>query len=246
MCGTVSFKRGDSFYRAGKVSFDYYSPIRCEATVKGTEDFYVTINTDEGGNLRTACSCPKLASVKTECQHIAAVLLALYEHQQQGTTPIVANGRQIDSATKQELTKGLLTIFTNQPKRSSGHQLHFENRQVLGVEFLCKPVEIQKGIELLGIQMEIDHVKVNNIRDFLSRVKEGNSSILADTFTFNPNQHCFLKETDDVIQLLSLVLQDEKAYFSTISDTLENTFTSDQLLIPPTSWEQLLSLLVIA
>ena len=48
MCGTVSFKRGDSFYRAGKVSFDYYSPIRCEATVKGTEDFYVTINTEEG------------------------------------------------------------------------------------------------------------------------------------------------------------------------------------------------------
>ena len=167
MCGTVSFKRGDSFYRAGKVSFDYYSPIRCEATVKGTEDFYVTINTEERGTLRTACSCPKLASVKTECQHIAAVLLALYEHQQQGTTPIVANGRQIDSAAKQELTKGLLTIFTDQPKRSSGHQLHFENRQVLGVEFLCKPVEIRKGIELLGIQMEIDHVKVNNIRDFL-------------------------------------------------------------------------------
>ncbi|MDR7080544.1 SNF2 family DNA or RNA helicase [Neobacillus niacini] len=246
MCGTVSFKRGDSFYRAGKVSFDYYSLIRCEATVKGTEDFYVTISTDERGTLRTACSCPKLDSVKTECQHIAAVLLALYEHQQQGTTPIVANGRQIDSTTKQELTKGLLTIFTDQPKRSSGHQLHFENRQVLGVEFLCKPVEIRKGIELLGIQMEIDHVKVNNIRDFLVGIKEGNSSILVDSFTFNPNEHCFLKETDDVIQLLSLVLQDEKAYFSAISDTLENTFTSDQLLIPPTSWEQLLPLLVKA
>ena len=80
----------------------------------------------------------------------------------------------------------------------------------------------------------------------MSGIKEGNSSILADTFTFSPTQHCFLKETDDVIQLLSLVLQDEKAYFSAISDTLENTFTSDQLLIPPTSWEQLLPLLVKA
>ncbi|MEH7177020.1 DEAD/DEAH box helicase [Neobacillus vireti] len=244
MCGTVSFKRGDSFYRAGKVSFDYYSPIRCVASVKGTEDFYVTVNIEETGTLRTSCSCPTLMSVKTECQHIAAVLLALYEHQQQGTTPVVTTGSQMDSAAKQELTKGLLTIFTDQPKRSSGHQLHFENRKVLGAAFLCKPVEIRKGIELLGIQMEIDYVKVNNIRDFLIGIKEGHSSILADTFTFDPNQHCFQKETNDVIMQLSTVLQDEKAYVSAMPETLENTFTSDQLLIPPSSWEQLLPLLV--
>ncbi|MEH7275706.1 DEAD/DEAH box helicase [Neobacillus vireti] len=246
MCGTVSFKRGDSFYRAGKVSFEYYSPSRCEATVMGSEDFYVTVNIEAGGTLRTSCSCPTLVSVKTECQHIAAVLLALYEHQQQGTSPVVAAGSQMDSAAKQELAKGLLNIFTNQPKRSSGHQLHFENRQVLGAAFLCKPVEIRKGIELLGIQMEIDHVKVNNIREFLVGIKEGHSSILADTFTFDPNQHCFQTETYDVIMQLGTVLQDEKAYVSTMPETLKNPSTFDQLLIPPSSWEQLLPLLVKA
>ncbi|MEH7114486.1 DEAD/DEAH box helicase [Neobacillus niacini] len=246
MCGTVSFKRGDSFYRAGKVIFDYYSPHRCEAIVKGTENFYVTVIQEKDGSFHTKCSCPKLASVKTECQHIAAVLLALNEHQLQGTTPIVANGRQIDSTTKQELTKGLLTIFTDQHKRSSGHQRHFENRQVLEAAFLCKPVQIGTGTELLGIEMEVDHVKVKNIRDFLVQVRKGNPSILADTFTFSPNQHCFQKETDDVIQFLSLVQQDETAYVSAISDTIENTFSSEQLIIPPTSWEQLMPLLVKA
>ncbi|SDN26238.1 DEAD/DEAH box helicase [Bacillus sp. OK048] len=246
MCGTVSFKRGDSFYRAGKVAFDFYSRNRCEATVRGAEDFYVTVIEEEDGSLFTKCSCPKLLSVKTECQHIAAVLLALNDHQQQGTTPIVANQVAIDSTTKQELTKGLLTIFTDQPKRSSGHQLHFENRQVLEATFLCKPVEIAKGTVLLGIEMEIDYVKVKNIRDFLVRVNEGHSSILADTFTFNPTQHCFQNETNAVIQQLIQVGHDEQAYVSAMLDPIANTFTSDQLLVPPSSWEQLHPLLVKA
>jgi SNF2 family DNA or RNA helicase len=246
MCGTVSFKRGDSFYRAGKVTFDYYSDDRCEATVKGTEDFYVTLNIEENGELRTSCSCPTLASVKNDCQHIAAVLLTIYEHQQQGTLPTVRSGEGVDSSTKQALTTGLLTLFTEQPKRKSGHQLHFENRQVLEVNFLCKPVKVEKGKTLLGIELEIGNVKVENIRHFLAQIKEGKQSVLSDTFTFNPNDHCFQKETDDVIQQLFHVQQDEKMYISTMVNELDDMFSPSQLLIPPSSWERLLVLLTKA
>ena len=145
MCGTVSFKRGDAFYRANKVTFENYSPDGCEATVTGTEDFHVIIEKDENGGLHTKCSCPTLASFQKDCQHIAAVLLSIYEHQRQGTSPIGPREPQSDSATNQELTEGLLTLFNDQPIRSSGHQLHFENRQVLDVEFTCKPVHHRQG-----------------------------------------------------------------------------------------------------
>lgn len=246
MCGTVSFKRGDSFYRAGKVSFDYISNDRYEATVKGTEDFYVTINKEESGDLRTTCTCPTLLSVKNDCQHIAAVMLAINDHQQNGMVPSVRSGEQVDPSTSQALTKGLLTLFTDHPRRRSGHQLHFENRQVLGVNFLCKPVKSGVGQNLFGIEMEIEHVKVENIRDFLVQVKEGKQSVLSDTFTFNPNEHCFQKETDDVIQQLYHVLQDEKMYVSPVTNDFVDIFRSDQLLIPPSSWERLLILLVKA
>ena len=60
MCGTVSFKRGDSFYRANKVTFNQYSSDFCEATVNGTEDFHVTIEKDVTGDIGTNCSCPTL------------------------------------------------------------------------------------------------------------------------------------------------------------------------------------------
>lgn len=244
MCGTVSFKRGDSFYRAGKVLFDYISNNRCEATVKGTEDFYVILNKDESGDLRTTCSCPTLVSVKNDCQHIAAVLLSLYDHQQQGTMPRVRLGDQVDPSTRDALTKGLLTLFTDQPKRPSRHQLHFENRQVLKANFLCKPVDIGKGRKLFGIEMEIEQEKVENIRQFLSQIKEGLPSALSDTFVFQTSLHCFHKETDDVIQQLFLVLQDEKLYAEALADSIEETLPSDLLLIPPSSLNQLLPLLV--
>ena len=181
MCGTVSFKRGDAFYRADKVTFETYSPDGCKATVKGTEDFHVTIQKDENGGLHTKCSCPTLDSFQKDCQHIAAVLLSIYEHQRQGTSPIGLREPQSDSATNQELTEGLLTLFNNQPIRSSGHQLHFENRQVLDVEFTCKPFIIDQGQYMFGIEVKIGPNKVQNIRMFLKQVKKGSYQL---TFQF--------------------------------------------------------------
>lgn len=129
MCGTVSFKRGDAFYRANKVTFESYHPDGCEATVKGIEDFHVSIEVDAAGGFHTKCSCPTLASFQRDCQHIAAVLLSVYEHQRQGTIPEGLNEPQSDASANMKLTDGLLTLFNNQPVRSSGHQLHFENRR---------------------------------------------------------------------------------------------------------------------
>lgn len=233
MCGTVSFKRGDSFYRGGKVVFDKYGPDHCEATVNGTEDFYVTIETDESGGLHTTCSCPTLSSVKTDCQHIAAVLLAIYDHQRQGTKPNISKGQPANQA----LTEGLLNLFNNQLKRSSGHQQHFENREVLDTELTCKPFTNENGQYLFAIKVKIGQDNVLDIREFLAAVKKGKPCQLSNSFTYNPSLHCFQKEADEVIQQLIQVLHDEKA--SGEPDT-------HQLQIPPSSWEQLQPLLIKA
>ena len=78
-----------------------------------------------------------------------------------------------DSSANQHLTKGLLTLFNDQPIRSSGHQLHFENRKMLHVEFICKLVTIGKGRQMFGIEVKIGSIEVKKIRDFLEHVKSG-------------------------------------------------------------------------
>ena len=77
MCGTVSFKRGEAFCRANKVTFISYRANFCEAFVKGAEDFHVTIEKDNAGRIQPSCSCPTLGDFSKSCQHVAAVLLAI-------------------------------------------------------------------------------------------------------------------------------------------------------------------------
>lgn len=234
MCGTVSFKKGETFYRANKVTFEDYSSNSCEATVTGKEDFHIMIDKGENGDLRTTCSCPKLTSIKHDCQHVAAVLLSIYEHKRRGTVPAITN---------RALTDGLLTLFDNNSKRSSKHQLHFEDREVLEAAFLCKPIVIGDGQNMFGIEMRIGTNHVQNIRSFLEQVAVANASQLSDSFIYDPQVHCFEEETDAVIQQLVQVTRDEKVYVDTNLDELAYEKSKDTLLIPPSSWEQLVPLL---
>ena len=64
MCGAVSFKRGEAFYRANKVTFESYHPDGCEATVKGMEDFHVTIEVDAVGGFRRNAAVLRLLPFK--------------------------------------------------------------------------------------------------------------------------------------------------------------------------------------
>ena len=240
MCGTVSFKRGDSFYRASKVTFNQYSSDFCEATVNGTEDFHVTIEKDVTGDIQTQCSCPTLPNFQQCCQHIAAVLLAIYEHQRQGTFPIVVQDTQSNYG---ELTKDFMTIFNDRPTRTSGHQLHFEKREVLEVVFTCKPFSIGKGQYLFGIEVEIGHMKLQNIRDFLQDVKQGEPSTLSPTFRYDPSLHCFLNDSDAVIHQLIRVVHDEKAFLEALPNLSDCTVRNQTLLIPPSTWGGLVPLL---
>lgn len=234
MCGTVSFKRGDSFYRANKVRIEKYSAERCEATVIGSEDFHVIIEKDGEEGFHATCSCPKLASIKQECQHIAAVLMMINEHQRLGTIPI----QESDSPSiSTALTDGLLSIFDEQAlKHSSSQQLHFEKREVLHTEFFCKLVTISKGQQLFGITIAINQIPIQNIRAFLKKVKEGKAILLSQVFQYEPSQHCLSNEANAVIQQLIKVTYDENLY-------IDEQLDSNILLIPPSSWERLFPIL---
>ena len=237
MCGMVSFKRGDSFFRANKVSFHEYSPDQTFATVNGKENFHVTISRDRNGDLMTKCSCPKLASFDKDCQHIAAVLLSIYAHQRQGATPIQPN-----TASDQLLTNGLLTLFDDQPIRKSGHQLHFETRQVLDAQFTCKP--IGKEQQMLALEVMVEETNVENIRAFLAHVKQGLPIKLSNLFTYDPYIHCFSKETDDVMVELAQIVADEK--ISNGNWLLANANQANyqhQLEVSPSSWDRIVPLL---
>lgn len=241
MCGTVSFKRGDSFYRANKVMIHHISSNHCEATVTGVEDFRVVVDTDESGAIRTSCTCPKLASIKNDCQHVAAVLVALYERQRKGMNGL--NSRMSEHPNGNVLTENLFTLFNDQFIRSSGRERHFENRQLLHAEFICKLVTSISGQYKLGIELEVNSIQVQHIRSFLMQLREGKPTIISPTFTYDPGLHCFSQETDAIIQQLMKIVVDEHAFADMMKGKDNELFFEDMLIIPSSSWERLLPFL---
>lgn len=224
MCGNISFKRGEAFHRAHKIEIQEYTANNCEAIVHAGEDFYVQIVKDDTGAFQTSCSCPTLASFQKDCQHIAAVLITIQDIQ------------QAEHAPKSELAEGLLSIFQEQPKRTTGHQVHFEDRQVLPLEFICRPITVGNNQLMMGIELQLDKVPILNINDFLDNLSKGKQSVVSLLFTYNPLIHCFEREADRILQELILIT---RAKYREEHDS-ESTST---LLLPPAFWERLVPLL---
>ncbi len=237
-CGTVSFKRGDAFYRGNHVTFQEYKPTKCKATVTGVEDFHVTIELASDGSLVTECSCPKLTSFQKDCQHIAAVLIGIYEQQHIS----VSIPRNTDAEPNP--TDHFLTLFDHQPKRSSVHQLHFENRQVLKTHFICKPVTDINGQSIMGIELQIDQTSVQPIRPFLMSVAERVPTEINPSLIYDPNHHCFIKEHDEILQQLIQVIQDEKMMLEAQAKKINKG--DGVLLLPPSAWDKLVPFLTSA
>ncbi|RFB17083.1 helicase SNF [Bacillus sp. HNG] len=237
MCGTVSFKRGDAFYRTNKVAFTEYGLDQCKATVKGTEDFHVSIEKDTNGKLKATCTCPSLANFDKDCQHIAAVLIAI--HEQQSQEPFEFS--MIKTSKTEKLTSDFMTLFLDQPTRSSGHQLHFEKREVLDARFIFHPVKVANEI-LFGVEIEIEQIKIHDIRNFLKDLKQGKQSEISSNFIYDSNLHCFLHEADNLLHQLVKVTEDEKIFLDMISGHSNYKGSSRILLIPPSSWKGLIPL----
>lgn len=220
MCGTVSFKKGETFYRANKVSFKSYSPPTYEAIVEGKENTHVKVEINKQGQIHASCSCPKLASYNKDCQHIAAVMLAIYNVEQEKTS---------------NLSTGLLSIFEEQSYHSSKQLRYFENREIIDITFLLKPIG-ENNSYFLGMELQIGGNSVLNIHDFLENIKNGRKSILSLSFVFDPVIHCFKREAEEIIQELIQIQIDEKFF-------KKESSRSETLLISPSSWNRLLPLL---
>lgn len=204
-CGTVAFKKGESFCNQNKVTIFYQNEKECKATVSAVEDFEVTVTNEGKGSFRTSCTCPSLASFQKECQHVAAVLLSLHKRSQ---------------------SEALMSLFDNQPIRPSAYQMHFENRTVLSVAFICKVKKESDNRHLFAINIMIGNTQVRNVPLFFQGIKEGKCSKLTASFTYDPRLHCFQKETYQAIEALMKVSSHD-----------------DFIVIPPSLWEDVVPFL---
>ncbi|WP_417006696.1 SNF2 helicase associated domain-containing protein [Aquibacillus salsiterrae] len=239
-CGVVSYKKGDAFYRKGKVVVEKVTNDSLRATVKGMEDFHVKIEKSNNGYTAT-CSCPSLASFQKDCQHIAAVFIAWQKHEEENNHQLIV---EPDYTTGGELSDGLLQLF-QKPTTNSGQQVHFENRQVLAITFVCKVIGIGKEKMMLGMEIRLPSRQTVVIREFLENVREANAHVIDQDLVYDPTHHCFNEETNVIIKELLLIMLDEKMYQRAMP-TSNKGENKQVLLIPASAWKRLEPLLARA
>lgn len=239
-CGTVSFKRGQAFCRAEKVEIHVDKSDFVKATVYGAEDFHVEIKNISVGNFQTSCSCSQLLDFAKPCQHVAAVLITIYEQQRLGAVMHLGN-KQLSG--EENLSNEFIRLFQQRQARTTGHQIHFEQREVLDVHFTLLPIKLEQHSCFFGIKVSIQGFEIRDIRKLLQDLKGGKRSEITSQFTYDSNEHCFPVETDTVLHQLIRVYRDEEAFFTSLGTHLNVRLPKETLLIPPTIWTSFFPLL---
>jgi len=227
-CGAVSAKRGETFYRSDKVRLEEIAVDYVKATVHSTEEFHVTIRLDQGGELQAECNCPNLSSFSKDCQHIASVLYALNDHK----TSVTDSSEIVQ---ENSLTQELIHLFGNKVRRASRKQQHFEQRKLVHVEFGLQLVRLNDDTLLFGIELIIEGQKIEDMNAFLKDILEGRQHTITHSLTYDPDLYCFSEEADAVIWELIRIRKD-----AMILGESEHGI----LMIPPSVWERLESLLM--
>ncbi|WP_046213848.1 DEAD/DEAH box helicase [Paenibacillus wulumuqiensis] len=233
-CGKTSYSKGMAYYRAGKVAFTRYDDHRrqyeASVQIRANQQEQVRLHFDEAGKAHAHCTCPSLASYTAYCQHVAAVMIHVYESGELGLPPVLAAGT--DSSTpaaghdlpelpvhpaaadrEQQLAAELLSLFTSPPKRPGGRRNYFETRTALTIEWICRPVAYGNGQYRLGLEMKAGLKRpyvVQHIQELLECVRSRTSYVLSSRFTYDPELHSFSREDDEVIRQLLLIQRDEQ------------------------------------
>lgn len=235
LCGTVSFKKGQTFYQTGKVNFLQYTDVYGEAVVNSTEQFVVRVEKEGTGQFNTTCSCPTLGNFSKSCQHVAAVLIAIFNNNKNK-----AQSMQVDENVGNLISENsFLSIFKQETIQTTRQQSHFEKREILEVQFLLTPVQLSEQDPFFSIQIQINGEQILSIREFLSHIKNKKPYRISHNITYNFEQFCFEEQHDAILQLLIKIVEDDTLY----SDTPVQNQEQHLLIIPPSSWFLLATLI---
>lgn len=235
LCGTVSFKKGQTFYQTGKVNFLQDTDVYGEAVVNSTEQFVVRVEKEGTGQFKTSCSCPTLGNFSKSCQHVAAVLIAIFNNNKNK-----AQSMQVDENAGNLISENsFLSIFKQETIQTTRQQSHFEKREILEVQFLLTPVQLSEQDPFFSIQLQINGEQILSIREFLSHIKNKKPYRISQNITYNFEQFCFEEQHDAILQLLIKIVEDDTLY----SDTPVQNQEQHLLIIPPSSWFLLATLI---
>lgn len=157
------------------------------------------------------------------------------------------------SPTDIHLTSGMLGLFGKKQPRLPSRTRHLvDNRELLDVEFTISPFPYGYRKYMFGIEVKVGAKRlyiVQKIREFLDKIDRRESYLFTKHFSYEPEQYSFSEQNDAILRLLIDIQQNERLYRETssiYSAHAGHICGERMLLIPPSSWEDMVPLLTAA
>ncbi|WP_047983901.1 DEAD/DEAH box helicase [Ornithinibacillus californiensis] len=235
---SLIYKRGLEYYNRGQVTeltYDMNYNV-WNATVHGTEDYFVEINMKdlEKGTVDTYCDCLAFESYGS-CKHIVATLIGIVNQEAPETV--------MTSNYDYEITNRFIRALSN-----IGDSLEVTDilpeKQPLHVEYILKWSYDKNLLIELKAGTTRDYV-VKDVHAFLRDVLEGNEHFFTKMFAYAPSQHHLLPEDMEIFEVLGSIQKNEKIYDGYhVYHYRGNVSDKRSLIIPPLIAEQLLEKLI--
>jgi SNF2 family DNA or RNA helicase len=258
-CGTYAYQNGERLSRTKKVRFVHldFNSDQYVAELTGTSLHQVSISLDTEGKPDAQCDCPTLGSYDLFCQHIAAVLIRLYEIQQSGSESVptirpITEGKadgMSGSKAQMQLADRILGLFEEKPVRPIHNKTLTETRTPLEAQFILKLLTLSPSTAMFGLELKVGPKAlyiVHNIVSFLDQLVRGEGYSFSSKFSYDPELHSFEQANEAVLQALIQIVNNHAAYRE--ADRLYTAYSSGwqsdrMLLIPPQAWADLRPLL---
>lgn len=263
LCGQTSFRKGEVFYRTGKVTLALSETgsdrVVYEADVKDNGSCRVQIVLGPKGEIEASCACSVHFSFDKYCKHVAAVLLQLMASQQEETEAdeLDSEFESADSvveerpnagakanAEEMRLVNRVLDLFKHEAGRPPAKaRALFESRMQLEAEFLVAPYVQGSRRSLLCTELRIGRGRryaVPDIREFISRFERGEAYAFSRHFTYDPAIHCFAASEEAILAVLEEIRRNEKLQREAAGALYTGEIYEPKTLpIPPYAWEKL-------
>ncbi|WP_152656965.1 DEAD/DEAH box helicase [Oceanobacillus sp. CFH 90083] len=219
------YRRGLTYFKNNKVHdlmYDY-NHVTWSATVQGTEDYLVEVNTKDlqQGSIDTHCDCPAF-EVYGYCKHIVATLLAIQSYEKQDVQPKVNHYRL---NRFMEAIRGTRNVMENPAYQ-----------QPVKVEYILS----WSYLKYLQIELKVGEKHcyvVKNATEFLENYFRKRDHYFSKKFMFQAEKHVIDEADQEILELLYQVSKSAEMYDS-YSYAGKN---SDRyLLIPPVLAKNLL------
>lgn len=220
------YRRGLNYFRTNKVKDLMYNPnqLTWSATVQGTEDYFVEVNTNDlqQGSIDMHCDCPAF-EVYGYCKHIVAALLAVQSYENSDVKPKVNHYRL---NRFMEAIRGTRSVTEN-----ASYQHPVKVEYIVSWSYLRHlQVELKIG--------EKHRYVVKNAADFLENYFRKRDHYFSKKFTFQAGKHVVEEADQEIFELLYQASKSADLYDS--YNYAGKRSSERYLLIPPVLAKNLL------